>query len=294
MTLATTDFNRSHYNRTFLRALGWNVLLILGVLPVAYYTPLGRPLLDMQTVVHEWAHGLVAAATGGRILSIEVYSGGGGATSVDGGNMGMVHQAGYIASALVGALILAVSGRKKSDGTTLLVLAFLFAIPACIAAASSAVLAGFIVLGLLVFLLWYGCSPETHTWLLRGTGVVIASESVVANGFLLVRGPLGLSNTWRPPVLPYTDDLPSDATLLANLRGGSETDWALEMLGISLVFIVPALILAVRNDVKRLQGGNEPDDTGPYRHSGALVDPKSGQVMHDRHSGTGVFKPPMR
>lgn len=72
------------------------------------------PLTLFNTHVHELCHALAAIVTGGRVEYILVRPDGSGVTPVLGGNLLFLASAGYLGSAVVGGLMIALSRTEKS------------------------------------------------------------------------------------------------------------------------------------------------------------------------------------
>lgn len=98
-------------------------LLIIGsVIFIAWFVPAMQwPLIPFQylyTHLHEMSHAIVALATGGHDIRIEVATDGSGLTTSFGGWQLLVSPAGYVGATVFGALVLAMSktpaGAKRA------------------------------------------------------------------------------------------------------------------------------------------------------------------------------------
>lgn len=86
-------------------------LLLAAVVYAAWSTVFVWPLRLFVVLLHEVSHGLAAVATGGRIVSIELSPAEGGLCTTAGGWPVVVLSAGYLGSALWGALLLVLGFR---------------------------------------------------------------------------------------------------------------------------------------------------------------------------------------
>ena len=88
-------------------------LLIAAVVYAFWSTLFVWPLRVFVVLLHEVSHGLAAVATGGRIVSIELSPAEGGLCTTAGGWAFVIVSAGYLGSALFGALFLLLGTRGK-------------------------------------------------------------------------------------------------------------------------------------------------------------------------------------
>lgn len=79
------------------------------------------PLILFNTHVHELCHALMGMATGGFVERIVVESSGNGHALIGGGNLILTASAGYVGSAIVGAIMIA--GAKDGKGARAMLLA---------------------------------------------------------------------------------------------------------------------------------------------------------------------------
>lgn len=73
------------------------------------------PLKVLTVFLHELSHGLGAVVTGGEIVSIELTANEGGLCMTRGGSAFVVTSAGYLGSALWGALLMVIGFRTRAD-----------------------------------------------------------------------------------------------------------------------------------------------------------------------------------
>jgi hypothetical protein len=96
---------------------GWKRLLVpllLALLVYAFWsTVFVWPLRLFVVLLHEVSHGLAAVLTGGRIVSIELSPREGGLCTTAGGWPFVISSAGYLGSALFGALFLVFGFRGR-------------------------------------------------------------------------------------------------------------------------------------------------------------------------------------
>jgi hypothetical protein len=79
------------------------------------------PLIYFNTHIHELCHALMGMATGGYVDRIVVESNGNGHALIGGGNLVLTASAGYVGSAIVGAIMIA--GAKNGRGARAMLLA---------------------------------------------------------------------------------------------------------------------------------------------------------------------------
>lgn len=88
---------------TLIGAAGGATLLMTLV---PYVDMLNYPFRLLLTIVHELGHGVAAILTGGQFLSFEIYSNGAGLAYTAGGWRFIVIPAGYLGTALFGAVLI--------------------------------------------------------------------------------------------------------------------------------------------------------------------------------------------
>lgn len=88
-------------------------LLLAAVVYAFWSTVFVWPLRLFVVLLHEVSHGLAAVATGGRIVAIELSPAEGGLCTTAGGWAVVVLSAGYVGSALWGALFLVLGFRGR-------------------------------------------------------------------------------------------------------------------------------------------------------------------------------------
>ena len=95
------------------------VSLALWLIPV--FRIVLTPLIYFNTHIHELCHALVGMATGGYVDRIVVESSGNGHALIGGGNLILTASAGYVGSAIVGAIMIA--GARNARGARAMLLA---------------------------------------------------------------------------------------------------------------------------------------------------------------------------
>ncbi|HML20381.1 MAG TPA: M50 family metallopeptidase [Aggregatilinea sp.] len=86
------------------------------------------PLRLFVTMIHELSHGLAAVLTGGSFLHFEVTKYGAGLAYTDGGSRFVIIQAGYVGTALFGAILLYAANRVRRPGVVAVVLGLIIGV----------------------------------------------------------------------------------------------------------------------------------------------------------------------
>ena len=86
------------------------------------------PLRLFVTMIHELSHGLAAVLTGGSFLHFEVTKYGAGLAYTSGGSRFVIIQAGYVGTALFGALLLFAANRVRHPGVVAIVLGLIIGV----------------------------------------------------------------------------------------------------------------------------------------------------------------------
>jgi hypothetical protein len=99
------DLHDTHQRRSlWLSLLAFALVFVIWNVPGLRQTVL-YPVNLFVTYVHEAGHGTAALISGGRFLGFEVQPGGGGVAMTQGGARWLILPAGYIGSALFGAVL---------------------------------------------------------------------------------------------------------------------------------------------------------------------------------------------
>jgi hypothetical protein len=90
------------------------IYFIFLVLAISFWdTIVIYPIKVFVVLLHETAHGLVAALTGGEIVKIEVDANIGGRCYTAGGSMFFIASAGYVGSIILGGMILLFASKPR-------------------------------------------------------------------------------------------------------------------------------------------------------------------------------------
>ncbi len=101
-----------------LRTVITLAVLTLFLKELPWFGWLFKPFRTFDFFLHELGHALTCLATGGTVRWIKL--GGGGITDCNGGDAVAIGQAGYLGQALLGSLLIIVSGRPKAANFILL------------------------------------------------------------------------------------------------------------------------------------------------------------------------------
>lgn len=88
--------------------------LLIGMVFCFWHSPAIQPVKLMVVLFHEMSHGIVALASGGRVLNIAITADEGGWCESDGGVTVLIVSAGYLGSMLTGGLMLYLSRFRAS------------------------------------------------------------------------------------------------------------------------------------------------------------------------------------
>jgi len=201
---------------TYRSAVTARPLLVATVLTaILFVVPFGElltyPFLIFATFVHETAHASATLLTSGDVNRIELYWNGAGATYSSGGFRMLISSAGYIGTALFGAMLLLISRKRKAARLALIGCAVLVAsITVIFGSGLYTWIAGACLFsGLLA--LWRYASIEQQQILLALTAVQCSLHSILA-----------LKNLWFVSVTGGC----SDAQNMASYTGLPAVFWA--------------------------------------------------------------------
>ncbi|GAB4192052.1 MAG: M50 family metallopeptidase [Roseiflexaceae bacterium] len=96
-----------------LQLIGGAALIAL-LLTAPWLGPLNLPFRLLSTIVHELCHGLAALLTGGTFVRFQIAPDGSGLAYTAGGWRLLIMPAGYLGSALFGALLISVSRSVRA------------------------------------------------------------------------------------------------------------------------------------------------------------------------------------
>ncbi len=210
------------------------VPLLLALLVYLFWSTIFVwPLRLFVVLLHEVSHGLAAVLTGGRIVSIELAPQEGGLCTTAGGWPFVISSAGYLGSALFGALflVLGVRGKPRTHrtvtaflGAALLVLTFVYVRSAF--GFAFGLVAGALLLAVARWL------PEgASSFLLRLLGVTS-----------LLYAPWDIASDLILRSVPA-----SDASALARMTGIPSIAWGVLWLAASLLIAGRAVRIGVRS-----------------------------------------------
>ena len=185
-----------------------------GLLPVVY----------LNTHLHEMCHAIVTKLTGGEVTKIIVNADGSGETPVLGGQMFLVASAGYVGSAIFGAIMIALGNVETSAKKTLGGLAVLLAFSMIVWVRGDSI-------GVIAGLAWIVILGGIVSFL-KGTPLMFVCQ------FLGIQLCLNsLLSVFALVQLTVATEVHSDASILENLTGIPAIMWALiwSMMSIALV-----------------------------------------------------------
>ena len=195
---------------------------------IFWNTWLTWPIQLLVVFVHECGHALAAILTGGEVRSLEIRTNLSGQARTVGGIPFVILQAGYLASALFGALLMVAATRPRSARNTLLVLAVLLA--GCGVAFSTGAFSPTLLFSLLIATLF--------AWAARA-----APENIVRWGLVYIATVSALYSLIdiREDVLQWNAAGTSDATMLAARTGIPALVWGLAWAVIAIAMMGVAL-----------------------------------------------------
>ncbi len=217
-----------------LAALAFLVVLIIWQVPDL--SGLLYPFRFYVTSVHELGHGLTALATGGQFLAYEVHESGAGVATTGGGWRWLIIPAGYVGTALFGAILFWLTNRTHYTRFIAIALGVLFAlVTALFARSSTAWLAGGLTAAVLVLLGWK--ANQTIT-------TFVLNLLAILTGLNAVLDLWGLLHSLNSRVVSSLGGVPNDAYSMAQEVGllpaaGWAIIWILFaalLLGISLYY----------------------------------------------------------
>lgn len=204
---------------------------MLWIVPL--FRPILTPLIYFNTHIHELCHALVGMATGGSVNQIVVEANGNGHALIAGGNMLLTASAGYVGSALVGAMMIAWSGTIRGAQSMLLTAAGFLAISMLLFVRGD-------VVGVLSGILWIAAlgaaakllKDETRIFAAQFVGIQLCLTSVHAF-FALFK-------------LSISTEAMTDAENLERVTRIPGTLWATAWFGIATVAMIAAFAYAWR------------------------------------------------
>lgn len=162
-------------NRDFwLAVAGFVLALVLWQVQGLYF--LTYPLRLFVTMVHELGHGLSSILTGGEFLRFEVSERGAGLAYTRGGIRAVVIQAGYLGTAIFGAVLLVLTYRTGRPGRVAIGIGILLGALTLLFTGISVyqmnLFEGLLAGGLLLGGIWLFLTGEDDKWRYRGLAVL--------------------------------------------------------------------------------------------------------------------------
>ncbi len=201
------------------------------------------PFRLLVTFIHEMGHVLTTILSGGHFVSFHVFGDGSGVTLSDGGSLYVILPAGYLGSALFGAVLLYTANRVKrvqwvalACGIFFIGAALLFCsnVPEDLFAAVGSVFA--LILGITAGLGLIALGRFASRWvtvLVLNTLAFVAGFEVVSDFlFLLSHQAAGIG------------DIPNDAAQMALLMHTNTLTWIIVWAAIAILMVGSAAILA--------------------------------------------------
>ncbi|MBN1963622.1 MAG: M50 family metallopeptidase [Anaerolineae bacterium] len=182
-------------------------VLVLVVWQVQALNPLLYPFRFYVTTVHELGHGMTAIITGGEFLHYQVYDSGAGVATTRGGTRWLIIPAGYVGTALFGAVLLYLANRTRITRAITFALGIFFAALTLFFARSlPAILAGFAISAALLALGRWGV-----LWL----NIFALNLLAIITGLNAVLDLWGLLGSLNSQVITGTGGVPNDAYSMA-------------------------------------------------------------------------------
>lgn len=209
------------------------LMLLLGLIIIAWDSPILYPLKLLVVFFHESSHALATLLTGGSVKELIINKDQGGHVISQGGNRFIILSAGYIGSLLWGVVIYIASVKSHYDKTIMM------------------------VLGISIIIITVLLSRSLFSWLfglLTGGAMLLMAKYLAEhyNDFALRL--IGLTSMMYAPLDIYSDTisrshLRSDAYLLADYTGGATILWGGIWIIISIVVIFYCFKLAFNKSI---------------------------------------------
>lgn len=194
------------------------LLAALCALALGWLGPLAYPFRLLTTTIHELSHGLAALLTGGAFLRFVVFPDGSGIAYTAGGIRWLIIPAGYVGTALVGAMLVALGrdpGRSRvalgALGAALALLTLRYGLPSVL---SSQILGGLLTVaagvgaGAALLLVAWRAGAGWSLWLLNLVAFWVGLSALGdLRSLAMAAAATGASDahsmarlTWLPPV----------------------------------------------------------------------------------------------
>jgi hypothetical protein len=218
-------------HRTGVPPVSYRTTLGLASLAAIFlwYWPVGRlalsPITFLNTFVHEYFHAILAWMTGGSVSRILVFNNGSGVTETSGGFPPLIASAGYVGSAIAGAVLLRLAHRERLARLLLMVGAALMVL-------GIAVLVRGEVLGVTIGLISAAVVFFAAKWL-PGVWVVFLAQFVAVQ-----QCAASFQAFYWLFVATSRSGVESDAYLMQKLTGVAAVFWAAlwSVLGAALIY----------------------------------------------------------
>ncbi len=191
------------------------------------------PLIYLNTHLHELGHAAAAFASGGLAQAIYVYGDGSGQTPVMGGNALLVASSGYVGTALLGGLFIALTGNERGARQSLFAMGVSLGLSMLFLVRGDGI-------GLASGLFWTAVAFASAKWM-KGQALMFLAR------FLGVQLCLTSAEAFASLYAASSAGLHSDAAILAGLSGIPPLVWASGWLILSLAIVVASLRRAWRS-----------------------------------------------
>jgi hypothetical protein len=172
----------SNQRDIFLAFIAFLIALALWQVEGLYL--ITQPFRLFVTMIHELGHGAAAILTGGSFLRFQITEQGAGVAYTAGGSSFFRIQAGYLGTAIFGAVLLYLANRARRPGVVAIVLGLLIGILTLlysgISLSNLSVIETTLVAALIIIALYLFLTRQTDRGRLAGLGVGLAG------GFLLL------------------------------------------------------------------------------------------------------------
>lgn len=251
-TVATSEESRFHTARARQKTWGefWSssfkrdgrtiliALLVIVCMNIPYVKYALYPFTIFSTWIHEFCHAMAAVMVGGKVSQVEIFSDTSGLTTFSlpaGSNRAaFVASAGYQGTPVIGMLLLFLRRTKRGPRAGTFALAFMLLLTVALWIRNAFGIAFILCLGVLLAL---GAWKLSSFWM-RNLYVLLAVTTAL-NGITSIKALFGSNQQVNG------QDMQSDATVMAELKGGTHTMWALIWLFLGIVLAFFGLVFAI-------------------------------------------------
>ncbi|MBN2469460.1 MAG: M50 family metallopeptidase [Anaerolineae bacterium] len=237
--------------RTSLGLVGLAFVLVLALWQIPELAPILVPFRYFVTTVHELGHGLAAILSGGTFRAYEVYASGAGVATTASNARWFVIPAGYVGTAIFGAILLYLNNRYSRSKTIAVALGIGFALVTLLFARSlTAVLVGVLTAAALIGLGWK--APRLLVAFLLNVLAILTGLNAVLDIW-------GLINNLNASVVSQLGNVPNDAYAMAQTVGIlPPAGWAIIWMAQAVLILGFAVVVTFRG-----QPGPEPQKNRP-------------------------------